>query len=85
MRAIVPCGGESVFLGLEEQRDCRFHFSLFFLFRNSNIKIMFQILNCNSVERGCTESQGNLLSKWGRNLWLFPSADIVFPITSEEF
>lgn len=46
---------------------------------------MFQILNCNSVERGCTESQGDLLSKWGRNLWLFPSADIVFPITSEEF
>lgn len=56
---------------------------LFFLFRNSGIKMKFQILEWNPVARACAESQGDLLSKLGRSLWLFASANVLLPITLE--
>lgn len=58
---------------------------LFFLFRSSSIKMKFQILECNSVAKACAESQGDLLSKLGRSLWLVASANVLLPITLEQF
>lgn len=45
----------------------------------------FQILECNSVAKACAESQGDLLSKLGRSLWLVASANVLLPITLEQF
>lgn len=56
---------------------------LFFLFRNTSIKIKFQILECSSVARACAESQGDLFSKQGGSLWLFASANVLLHITLE--
>lgn len=63
-RAEVPCDGESATLGFKQQYDSDSISHFFVLFRNINIKIKYQILECNSMAKVCGTSQKTCSVNW---------------------